>query len=347
MTFGLSSQRSTHGLRTDPLKPVYRGKTPLKTSDIIYIEQAPGVLDIRRAERYPDLRDLSPPRAHLDTYADLLDQFPSPPQPPPRPPRSALRTASLNSKNSRPQLSLKNCNTSDQLVAGRQRTLQRSPSVTCFSRPTATAYPSLARKQRHEATGDQAVANVLQIADSQVPEVWSSGQADCARVKSSADRSYTIPPVPSASPITTTQSPRPLISRSAHSSRINLRCVPSHLAIPRIAAPDHGQFYWPHDNYREFLEEQDPTVISAMITRYPIAPCYDPSQGQLRPIRFDMEDPSHFRKTLSYFIHMAVAQGRPLDARADGPYHRIVDAGDPTGIVPDVGTDWAQQAGCC
>ncbi|KAG2364071.1 hypothetical protein BDR07DRAFT_1459972 [Suillus spraguei] len=226
MTFGLSSQRSARGPRADPLKPVYRGKTPLKTS----------------------------------TSNKLQEYW-----------TSVVR------------------------------------NVACFSRPTATAYPSLTRKQRHGATNDQAVANVLQTADSQVSEVGSSGQAD------------------------------------SHVQTYGVFIPPRY---SRIAAPDHGQFYWPHNNYREFLEEQDPTVISAMITRYPIAPCYYPSQGQLRPIQFDMEDPSHFRKTLSYFIHMAVAQGRPLDARADGRYHRIVDAGDPTGIVPNVGADWSQQAEC-
>jgi hypothetical protein len=80
-----------------------------------------------------------------------------------------------------------------------------------------------------------------------------------------------------------------------------------------------------------------------MINRYPVAPCYDPSQEQLQPICFDMENPSHFRKSLSYFIHMAVAQGRPLNARANGLYHRIINAGDPTGIVPEIGADWSQQ----
>ncbi|KAG1812240.1 uncharacterized protein BJ212DRAFT_1372520, partial [Suillus subaureus] len=302
MTFGLSSKGSIRDPRTDPVKPAYRGKNPFKTSDIVYIEQAPGILDIHHCA-----------------------MFPNPPPPPPRPPRSALRTTSLNSKNSRPQLSLQNCNTSYQHVAGRQRTIQRSPSVACFSRPTATAYPSLARKQRHEASDDQAVANVLQTTDGLVPVVGSSRQAERARVKLNAGRSYTLAPVPPAPPVPTAHSPRPPISRSAHSSRTNLRQVPPHLAIPHIAASDHGQSYWPHNNYREFLEEQDPNVISTMISHYPVAPCYDPSQEQLQPIRYDMEDPSHFRKTLSYFIHMAVAQGRPLDARVDGPYHRIID----------------------
>jgi hypothetical protein len=156
MTFGLSSQGSTRDSRSDPLKPTYRGKTPLKTSDIVYIEEAPGILDMHHAQWYPDLRDLAPPPDHFDTYADLLDdlldQFPNPPPPPPRPPRSVLRTTSLNSNNSRPQLSLQNCNTSYRHVSGRQRMIQRSPSVTCFSRPTATAYPSLTCKQQHDVT---------------------------------------------------------------------------------------------------------------------------------------------------------------------------------------------------
>lgn len=337
MTFGLSPQRSIREPCANPSKPVYRGKAPLKPSDIIYIEQAPGILDIEHAQCYPGLRDLPPHRADFDSFTDLLDQFPSTPLPPPRPPRSALRTASLNSKNSRPKLPLQNCNTSHQYVVGRQRMLQRSPSVACFSRPTATAYPSLAHKQRHEAADNQAVANAMQTAYAQVPVVGSSRQADCAYATSSAGRSYTAAPAP------TTYSPRPPISRSGHSSRASLRRVPSHLAIPRVAAPDHGQSYWPHSNYREFLEEQDPNVISAMINRYPVAPCYDPSQEQLQPICFDMENPSHFRKSLSYFIHMAVAQGRPLNARANGLYHRIINAGDPTGIVPEIGADWSQQ----
>ncbi|KAG1753341.1 hypothetical protein EDB19DRAFT_1668681 [Suillus lakei] len=336
MTFGLSSQGSRREPFVDRFKVVHRAKTTLKTSDIVYIEQAPGILDIHRAQLHQDVQDHPPTRAHFDSYADLLDQFPNPPQPPPRPPRSALRTASLNSKNSRP---LQNCTT--QHVVHRQRTIERSPSVACFSRPTATAYPSLARQQKREATADQAAANVLKTANGQAPELGSSTQVDRVRAKSSAGRSYA--PVPPAPPVPITHPPHPLISRSTHSSRSNLRRVPSHVTIPRIAAPDHGQSYWPHNTYREFLEEQNPDVIRAMISHYPLAPCYDPSQERLRPIRFDMEDPSHFQKTLSYFINMAVAQGRPLDARADGPYRRIVNAGDPTGIVPEIGADWSQQ----
>jgi hypothetical protein len=278
MTFGLSPQRSIREPCANPSKPVYRGKAPLKPSDITYIEQAPGILDIERARCYPGHRDHSPDHADCDSLTDLLDQFPSTPPPPPRPPRSALRTASLNSKNSRPKLPLQNCNTSHQYVAGRQRTLQRSPSAASFSRPTATAYPSLAHKQRYEVASDKAVANaMLQIVDDQIPVVGSSRQADCVRATLSAGRSYTPAPAP-------TYSTRPPISRPAHSSHASLRRVPSHLAIPPVAAPDHGQSYWPHNNYREFLEEQDPNDISAMINRYPVAPCYDPSQEQLQPI---------------------------------------------------------------
>ncbi|KAG1767455.1 hypothetical protein EDD22DRAFT_306093 [Suillus occidentalis] len=261
MTFGLSPQRSTREPCANPSKPVYRGKAPLNTSDIIYIEQAPGILDIERARCYPGFRDLLPHRADCDSLTDLLDQFPSTPPPPPRPPRSALRTASLNSKNSRPRLPLQNCNTSHQYVVGRHRTLQRSPTVACFSRPTATAYPSLAHKQWHEPADNQAVANTMQTADGQIPVVGSSRQVGCVRATSSAGRSYTSAPAP------TTNSTCLPISRSAHSSRASLRRVPSHLSIPCTAAPDHGQSYWPHNNYRGFLEEQDPNVISAMINR--------------------------------------------------------------------------------
>ncbi|KAG0703254.1 hypothetical protein DFH29DRAFT_998708 [Suillus ampliporus] len=342
MPYGLVSDGIKHEPLIDPFKPVYHGRTPLKASDIVYVEQAPGMLDIHRAQMYQDISEHPPTRAHFETCEDLLDKFPNTPQPPPRPTRSGLRTTSLNSKTIRPQLPPQNYNTSRLHTAGRERILQRSPSVACFSHPTSTAYPSLRKKQRREATADQAVEDVLKPAHGKAPLLGSSRQAERVRAKSSAGRAYT--PTPPAPPLPTTHSPRPMISRSAHSSRANLRRVPSHVAIPSAPAPDHGQPYWPHANYDEFLHEQDPHVIRAKINRYPVAPLYsDRLPEHFRPIRFDMEDPRQFHKTLSYFIHIAVAQGRPLDARADGPYRRIIEAGDPAGIVPEIGTDWSSQ----
>jgi len=81
-----------------------------------------------------------------------------------------------------------------------------------------------------------------------------------------------------------------------------------------------------------------------MIDRFPVAPLHTERVPEhLRPIRFDMNELAQFQKTLSYWIHIAVAQGRPLDARAAGPYRRIIEAGDPSGIVPEVGADWSQR----
>ncbi|KAG1856640.1 hypothetical protein DFJ58DRAFT_879120 [Suillus subalutaceus] len=187
----------------DPFKAIYHGKTPLKNSDITYVEHAPGMLDIHRAQWYQDVHDHPPSRARFDTYAE--DQFPNPSPPPPRPTRNALRTTSLNSKSIRPQLPLQNCSTSHQHVTGRQRTIQESSS--------ATAHPSLACKQRRKATADQAMADLLKTGDGRPPVFGSSRQAERVRAKSSAGRSYT--PVSPAPPV-------PTIPHHAHSSHTNL-----------------------------------------------------------------------------------------------------------------------------
>ncbi|KAG2122726.1 hypothetical protein DEU56DRAFT_904355 [Suillus clintonianus] len=230
----LPSHESMYEPYADPFKAVYGGETPLKISDISYVEQAPGMLDIHRAQW-----DHPRSRAHFDRSADL-DNFPSPPQQPAKPSRSGLRTTSLNSS-MRPQLPMQNWDTTERHIAGRNCILQRSPSAACFSRPTATAYPSLVRKQRRGATVDEALANVVKTPDGRAPVFGSSRQAERVRAKSSAGCSYT-PALP-APPVPTTSSSRPPISRSAHSSRANLHRVPSHVAIPRTVAPDYRTSY--------------------------------------------------------------------------------------------------------
>lgn len=63
-----------------------------------------------------------------------------------------------------------------------------------------------------------------------------------------------------------------------------------------------------------------------MINRYPLAPA--PSArcpANMSPIYFDMDVPGCLEKTIQLYIHMALAERRPLDARAGGRYHRIVD----------------------
>jgi hypothetical protein len=327
MPHGMSSRGRAREPNVDPLKPVYRGKTPLKTSDIVYIEQAPGLLDIHQTHIYPYISDNPPPPAYPNAHGDLLDKFPNPPGPPPRPARNPSRTTSMNSHSSTAKIPSQTYITTGQSIAGREPTVHRSPSMASFSRPTVAAYPSLAAKQqRREATAAQAMGDILNTSHHNAPILGSSRQAARVRAKSHGT------------------TPRPAISRSTHSSRANLRHVPSQISIPRTAAADHGQPYWPHSNYRDFLNEQDPHTVRNMINSYPVAPYYDKRLPRhLHPLRFDMNDQQQFAKTISYWIHLAVAQGLPLDARADGAYHRIVEAGDPSGIVPQVGSDWSQQ----
>ncbi|KAG2160071.1 uncharacterized protein EDB93DRAFT_1113273 [Suillus bovinus] len=168
------SQASMFEPYDDPFKAVYYGKaTPSKPSDIVYIKQAPGMPDTHPVQRYPDVHDHAPSRAHFDTRAHLPD---SPPPLPPKDARYAIR------------------NISDQQVARRHRTIQHSSSIASFSQLAVTADPFLIRKKRREVTADQAVANLLRTPDGRPPVFGSSRQAERVRAKSSAGRSYT--PVP-------------------------------------------------------------------------------------------------------------------------------------------------------
>ncbi|KAG1746197.1 hypothetical protein EDB19DRAFT_383933 [Suillus lakei] len=295
MVFGHDSEgRMREPPRTDPSKPVYRGKTPINKSDIVYVEQAPGILDIHTL----------PPKVYYGL------------------PRSGFRAISLNSKTISPQPPVQNPSTSGQ-----------------------QAYPSIPRRhQRREATADQAVADMLKTADGHTPILGSSRQAERVRAKSSVGRSYT--PAPPPPPVPTTHSPLTIISRFAHGSGVNFRDVPSHIVIPFTPAPDRGQSYWPYGNYDAISKERDPEVIRETINRFPIAPpCNERCPKHLRPVYFDMGLPCHVEQTLGPYIRKALAHGRPLDARADGDYHRIIDARVPAGIVPETGSDWSRQGG--
>jgi len=116
-------------------KPVYRGRRPLKTSDLVYVEQIPGILDIDRST----YANPSRPGFH-SSYLDLLDRFPSPPSSLPVPPQNPLRSLTVN-----------NSDTTTYVVdhpthcppAGREAALQRSASASSFSYPTSIAYKSL------------------------------------------------------------------------------------------------------------------------------------------------------------------------------------------------------------
>lgn len=362
MPYLLSLEGRTREYRPDSSKPVYRGKTPLKKSDIVYVEQAPGVLEIHHGKPSQRTHYHGPTRANFDDRPDLLAKFPHSPAPIEGLPRSGFRAVSLNSKGIGPQVSVHNPSTSGQqvhpsiscgnLLAKSPNSLEPIEGLPCNGfraislnsksvRPQVSvhnsrtsgqqAYPSNSRRtHRHEATVGQASADVLQIPDD---HTRSGRLAERIRTTSSNSRSYTpTPPVP------TTHCPRPMISRSAHSSRVNLRHVPSHAAIPVPAAPDHGHPSRPHRDYREFLNEQDPNVLRRMINEYPVAPlCTERTPVHLRPIRFDMVDSRYFQNTFRESVETAIAQGRPLDARAGGPYRRIIDVADLLGIILETG----------
>ncbi|KAG1809381.1 uncharacterized protein BJ212DRAFT_1379700 [Suillus subaureus] len=300
--------------RADPSKHAYCGKTPLKKSDIVYVEQAPGMLEIYHGKLSQHTYYHGPTRANSDARADLLAKFPYSPEPTEGLPRSGFRALSLNSKNQRSQVPIHNSGAS-----GRQ------------------ACPSIPRrKQRHEAPVDQASADVLQTPDD---HTHSGRLAERIHAKSSTSRSNITPPPAPA--LLTPRSLHPVLSRSAHSSRINIREVPSRLAVP---TPAPVQSYWPYSKYDEISHEQDPTVLRGMINRYPLAPVRSQRCPEhMRPIHFDMDESHGLEKTLQWYIHLALAQGRPLDVRAGGRYRRIVDASDPMGIVPETGADWSQQ----
>ncbi|KAG1893853.1 uncharacterized protein F5891DRAFT_743313 [Suillus fuscotomentosus] len=315
MPYGFSSEgRRREPLRDDSSKPVYRGKTPLKKSDIVYVKQAPGILDIYHGKSQHTYYH-GPARANVDTRADsdLLAKFPHSPEPTEGLPRRGFRALSLNSKAIKPQIPIYNSGTSDQ-----------------------EAYPSIPHgKQGHEATVDQPSADVRWTPDNHTRSV---GLAERIRAKSSTDRSNIHPPPAPAPPLPTTRALNPTLSRSAHSSHVNLREVPSQVAVS-TPVPAHPQSYWPYSQYDEISHEQDPTVLSEMINGYPLTPVRSASCPEhTRPIYFDIDEPYCLEKTLRWYIHMALAERRPLDARAGGRYHRIVDASN-MGIAPETEND--------
>ncbi|KAG1904208.1 uncharacterized protein F5891DRAFT_1013418 [Suillus fuscotomentosus] len=250
-----------------------------------------------------------PTRANSDAREGLLAKFPHSPEPTQGVPRSGFRTVSLNSRSTRPQLSVRGSNSSGQ-----------------------QAYPSMSRRiQRHEATVHQASAGCR------------IGKR--IRAKSSAGRSNIPPPHAPAPPLPNPCSIHPVLTRFAQSSRVNIREVPSHIAVP-TPAPANPQSRWPDSKYNDILYERDPNVLRDRINGYPLTPvCSEHCPEHMRSIKFDMYAPQRPNETLQQAIHTALAQGRALDVRAGGRYRRIFDAHDPMGIVPETGTDWAQQGG--
>ncbi|KAG2030835.1 hypothetical protein BDR03DRAFT_986814 [Suillus americanus] len=267
MPYGPSSGGRPRGPRDDPIKPTYSGKTPLKKSDIVYVEQAPGMLEIYHGKLSQHTYYHGPTRANVETREDLLAKFPHSPQPTEGLPRSGFRALSL------------------------------------------------------KATVDQASADVLRTPND---HARSGRVAERIRAKSSTDRSKIPPPAP-APPLPTTRAQHPILSRSAHDSSVNIREVPSHVAVP-TPAPTYPRSYWPYSQYDEISHEQDPAVLRGMINRYPLAPvCKERCPAHMRPMYLDMDEPRSSEKTLQWYIHMSFSERRPLDVRAGGRYRRIVD----------------------
>ncbi|KAG2356169.1 hypothetical protein BDR07DRAFT_1613243 [Suillus spraguei] len=149
------------------------------------------------------------------------------------------------------------------------------------------AYPSIPRtKQRHEATLNQASADVPLTSHDH--DARSGRLAERIRAKSSAAR--------------------------------------SNIPLPPAPAPAYPQSCWPYSQYDEISREQDPTVLRGMINRYPLAPvCRERYPEHTRPIYLDMNERRSPQQTLQWYIRMAFSERRPLDVRAGGRYHRVVD----------------------
>ncbi|KAH7888816.1 hypothetical protein F5I97DRAFT_753051 [Phlebopus sp. FC_14] len=333
----LRSKSKTHSdQEADYRKPAYRGQHPLQKTDIVYVEQFPGVLDISHSMEDP------PRPRYNDTYGDLLDKFPCPPPPPPVPPRSPLRSMSLNKREDTPYIvegTLK-C-----VSAGRVRTIQRSSSVACFSRPTAVAYPDLTvgssvQQQRREfpihgniPIPELAAHNKLHLLGSD-----SSRRADRLRAPSHApwptySQAAVNYPIPHAHT-------HPLMPRSAvHASRSNLQ-QPSSPSIRSRTPSGTGRGQGP--TLGDALDAQERERARRMIAKAPFSPpVVDNLPFNLRPIYFDMQNPRCDKLGLNYHLHLAIGSGRPLDARYDGEYHRLLEPDLPKGIVPEVGQKWS------
>lgn len=80
------------------------------------------------------------------------------------------------------------------------------------------------------------------------------------------------------------------------------------------------------------------------IAESPVAPpIYEDMPCNLRPVRFDMRNSKCVEVGLDYHAQLAAGTGRPLDARYDGHYHRLLDESFPKGLVPEVGRNWSED----
>ncbi|EGO25814.1 hypothetical protein SERLADRAFT_448738 [Serpula lacrymans var. lacrymans S7.9] len=120
---------------------VYRGKRPLQKSDIVYVE---GVMNGPQPDDFIDFPDFP-----ADYYTrNIIDRFPVPPTS--TPDATPMPSSGRDSPVTR-DVELGYAVDEDEGVdqnqyAGKQRSMQKPSSVSCFSRPTASAYPSLAQR---------------------------------------------------------------------------------------------------------------------------------------------------------------------------------------------------------
>ncbi|KIJ18861.1 hypothetical protein PAXINDRAFT_96983 [Paxillus involutus ATCC 200175] len=332
-----SKSKSRREQEPDPNKPVYRGKTPLKPSDIVYVKQTPDVVGFSGDYQEDRLH-----RGYHDPYYDILEKFPSPPAPPPVPPRSPLRSTSLNKRDATPYVVEATVKYSP---AGRVRTVQRSSSVACFSRPTAAAYPALSGKppslrQRREFPIHGAVAIPEPPIEDKLPVISSNAilgshtprHAERMRAKSQSQATHLA--YGQNHSRLQQSSTRPPLSRSAvHASRPNLR-QPSPASL-RSRTPSGAGRGGPHSG--DAMDHVERERARKWIAQSPMSPPVpDNAPFYLRPIYFDMRNHRCLDVGLNYHLHLATGTGRPLDARYyEGRYHRLLEANIPKGIVPE------------
>ncbi|KAH7914116.1 hypothetical protein BJ138DRAFT_1212401 [Hygrophoropsis aurantiaca] len=302
-------------------RPVYRGKTPLKTSDIVYVEQRPGMLDIERTQW---MSPHGPSAGHLGSYHDLIGQFPDTPRPPPVPPRSPLRSTSLNTRQV-PVITITHP------TLRRERTVQRSSSVACFSRPTNVAYPELASK---------ALPALPKETPSGGNHLYPSAASRYAGERARAQSHAAKPPRSQRGHVHAHTHP-PIASTSSPASRTRaaLRHAPSAVSLGSPARPR--------------LRQEAPLALPPLAQgleqskreacrRAPIAPPVDPNTPEhLMPIFYDWDDPVQSKVNFSLFTHAALESGRALHVRDNGVVRCMVPASEHQPCVPDeVGIDW-------
>ncbi|KAF8844734.1 hypothetical protein BDN67DRAFT_674715 [Paxillus ammoniavirescens] len=133
----------------------------------------------------------------------------------------------------------------------------------------------------------------------------------------------------------------PLYRSAVHGSRPNLR-QPSPASLRSRTQSGAGRG-GPHSgDAMDHAERERARKWIAKSPRSPPVP--DNAPFYLRPIYFDMRNRRCLDVGLNHHLQLATGTGRPLDARYyEGGYHRLLEAGIPQGIVPEVGAEWSDD----